>query len=146
MKVSETWCSLNGSQDEVRLKVESKTTLSGFFFDTYKEDNQGQIIVAIETLSEEPFTEFTSEVEINLPDSGNTINFRFDMSQMEGRWEEIADRVKSTITPIDEPDPIKEAQNWDNLEKTLLKGYQSKATDLAMKVARLDFMMTSITQ
>ena len=52
---SETWCSLNGYEDEVLLKVITKTTLSGFFFDTYKEDNQGEIVVNIETLAEDPF-------------------------------------------------------------------------------------------
>ncbi len=48
--VSESWCSLNGRQDKdkVTLKVLEETTLFGLFVDTVKEDNQGQIILAID--------------------------------------------------------------------------------------------------
>ncbi|MBD2597712.1 hypothetical protein H6G74_25800 [Nostoc spongiaeforme FACHB-130] len=53
----ETWVSLNGLKDEVVLEVKEKTTLTGLFFDTYKEDNEGQIILAIESLSVEEITE-----------------------------------------------------------------------------------------
>ena len=48
VEVSQTWCSLNGLQDEFILEVKAKTTLSGLFFDTFKEDNEGQVIVEIE--------------------------------------------------------------------------------------------------
>ncbi|MBD2774113.1 hypothetical protein [Iningainema tapete] len=51
IEVEETWLSLNGLKDEVVLEVKEKTTLSGFFFDTHKDDNEGQIILAIEQLS-----------------------------------------------------------------------------------------------
>ncbi|AFY58670.1 hypothetical protein Riv7116_6328 [Rivularia sp. PCC 7116] len=47
----ESWISLNGFNDEIVLEVQEKTTLSGFFFDTYKEDNEGQIVLAIETIN-----------------------------------------------------------------------------------------------
>ncbi|MEO1431979.1 MAG: hypothetical protein AAFV71_23520 [Cyanobacteria bacterium J06633_8] len=47
----ESWCSLNGFNDEFVLEVQEKTTLSGFFFDTYKEDNEGKIVLAIETIN-----------------------------------------------------------------------------------------------
>ena len=47
----ESWFSLNGLKDEIVLEVKEKTTLSGFFFDTYKEDNEGQIVLAIETIN-----------------------------------------------------------------------------------------------
>src|SRR5919199_1448423 len=58
IEVEETWTSLNGFKDEVVLEVKEKTTLTGLFFDTYKEDNEGQIILAIESVSE---TEQTQE-------------------------------------------------------------------------------------
>ncbi len=51
IEVEKTWLSLNGLKDEVVLEVKEKTTLSGFFFDTHKDDNSGQIIVAIEPVS-----------------------------------------------------------------------------------------------
>ncbi|MEB3279744.1 MAG: hypothetical protein VKK42_12600 [Lyngbya sp.] len=46
--VSESWCSLNGYKDRLNLKVLEKTTLFGLFFDTVKEDNKGQVVLAIE--------------------------------------------------------------------------------------------------
>jgi hypothetical protein len=51
IEVEETWTSLNGLKDEVVLEVKEKTTLTGLFVDTYKEDNEGQIILAIESVS-----------------------------------------------------------------------------------------------
>ncbi|MDZ8242147.1 MAG: hypothetical protein RMZ69_34275, partial [Nostoc sp. ChiQUE01a] len=57
IEVEETWFSLNGLKDEVVLEVKEKTTLSGLFIDTYKEDNEGQIILAIELLSATELTE-----------------------------------------------------------------------------------------
>jgi hypothetical protein len=51
IEVEETWTSLNGFKDEVVLEVKEKTTLTGLFVDTYKEDNEGQIILAIESVS-----------------------------------------------------------------------------------------------
>jgi hypothetical protein len=51
IEVEETWTSLNGLKDEIVLEVKEKTTLTGLFFDTYKEDNEGQIILAIEPVS-----------------------------------------------------------------------------------------------
>ncbi len=60
LEVEETWCSLNGLQDEFILEVKEKTTILGFFFDTYKEDNKGQVVVEINTVSA---TEVTEEYE-----------------------------------------------------------------------------------
>ena len=51
IEVEESWCSLNGLKDEVILEVKEKTTLTGLFFDTHKEDNEGQIVLAIEPVS-----------------------------------------------------------------------------------------------
>lgn len=52
LEVKETWCSLNGLQDEFILEVKEKTTILGFFFDTYKEDNKGQVVLEINTVSQ----------------------------------------------------------------------------------------------
>ncbi|MHC0062585.1 hypothetical protein ACWATR_06610 [Nostoc sp. UIC 10890] len=60
IEVEETWFSLNGLKDEVVLEVKEKTTLSGLFIDTYKEDNEGQIILAIEPVTA---TELTQKYE-----------------------------------------------------------------------------------
>ena len=60
LEVEETWTSLNGLKDEVVLEVKEKTTLTGLFVDTYKEDNEGQIILAIESVSA---TELTQKQE-----------------------------------------------------------------------------------
>lgn len=57
LEVEETWCSLNGLQDEFILEVKEKTTILGFFFDTYKEDNKGQVVLEINTVSEAEVTE-----------------------------------------------------------------------------------------
>ena len=61
-------------------------------------------------------------------------------------WQEMAAKIETSVTVQDEQDEKKEAYYWDNLEKWLLKGYQTQAKDLAMQVARLEFMMKSITQ
>lgn len=52
--VSESWCSLNGrgeQKDKITLKVLEETTVTGLFFDTLKEDNQGQIVLQIEEVA-----------------------------------------------------------------------------------------------
>ena len=51
-EVSESWCSLNGLQDDFILEVQETTTVSGYFFDTYKEDNEGQITLTVDAISE----------------------------------------------------------------------------------------------
>jgi hypothetical protein len=52
IEVSESWCSLNGFKDDVIFEVKEKTTISGFLFDTYIEDNQGQVVLEINNISE----------------------------------------------------------------------------------------------
>ena len=181
IEVDETWCSLNGFQDEFILEVKTKTTLSGFFFDTYKEDNEGQIILEIAPISTtelaeeyakqqdssksyQQVTNITSEttkvtneskVSVGVGGSGSTsysgggsssFTFRFDETQMEQMWQQMAAQIESSVTVTDEQDEKKEAYYWDNLEKWILKGYQTQAKELAMKVARIEFMMKSITQ
>lgn len=206
VETSETWCSLNGLKDEFILEVKTKTTLSGLFFDTFNEDNEGQIIIAIENINAEEIAQkyqqqkVTANVEdtisgeritvtssgggniqsservtvtasggssttkretqttsVSATNSGKTsqqvkvgngtsFNFRFDEAQMEQMWQQMAAKIETSVTVTDEQDEKKEAYYWDNLEKWILKGYQTQAKDLAIQVARLEFMMKSITQ
>jgi len=192
IETNETWCSLNGFADEFVLQVKAKTTVSGLFFDTYKEDNEGQIVIAVESLSEKAFAEICSGHErAQLGDQPNDIasqritsinqerretsfsprttsvssrsskskspetvtagssssfNFRFDEAQMESMWREMAAKIETSVTVSDEQDAEKEARYWDGLKKLILKGYQSQSKELAMQVARLEFMMKTITQ
>ncbi len=57
IEVEESWFSLNGLKEEIILEVKEKTTLLGLFIDTYKDDNEGQIILAIESVSATELTE-----------------------------------------------------------------------------------------
>lgn len=183
LEVEETWCSLNGLQDEFILEVKEKTTILGFFFDTYKEDNQGQVVLEINTVTQAEVSEKykqqqqsketvktgsnisesnvtvvstgggTSTTEIAAAISGgggsfstaNAFSFSFDEEQMERMWQEMAARIETSVSVTDEKDENKQAY-WENLEKSILKGYQSQAKKLAMQVARLEFMMKTITQ
>ncbi|MEG4007888.1 hypothetical protein QUA41_19400 [Microcoleus sp. Pol11C1] len=213
-EVSESWCSLNGFKDDVIFEVKQKTTISGFFFDTYIEDNEGQVVLEINNISDEEVdrekaqsslqpgtgsSESTvnrgsSESTVNRGSSESTVsvvgggrttsssstavttagttsssntavttdgttssgteninisssgfNFTFDQDQMEQMWQQMAAQINTSITVTGDPNEKKEAY-WDNLEKWLLKGYQTQAKDLAMKVARLEFMLKTLTQ
>ncbi|MDJ0589591.1 MAG: hypothetical protein QNJ72_06280 [Pleurocapsa sp. MO_226.B13] len=189
-EVGETWCSLNGFQDEFILEVKQKTTLSGFFFDTYKEDNEGQIVLAIEPISAAEVTQayeqqlsisgshqqvtatstvstteqvahesqvavgasgsstshHTSSTSSTSYSGGSSFSFHFNEAQMEEMWQKMIPKIEASVTVKDEQDEKKEAYYWDNLEKWILKGYQTQAKELAMQVARLEFMMKTITQ
>jgi hypothetical protein len=171
IEVSESWCSLNGFKDDVIFEVKEKTTISGFFFDTYIEDNQGQVVLEINNISdgeldgEKAQPSETPDIGISggnvnvwggpfitpnapTPETikiGSGFNFSFDQAQMEQMWQQMASQINTSITVTDDPNEKKEAY-WDNLEKWLLKGYQTQAKDLGMKVARLDFMFKTLTQ
>jgi hypothetical protein len=67
IEVSESWCSLNGFKDEVIFEVKQQTTISGFFFDTYIEDNQGQVVLEINNISD---AEVAREYENSSPQAG----------------------------------------------------------------------------
>lgn len=47
VKVGATWTSLNGYDDTLTLDVLEATNLCGIFFDTYKDDNSGEITLSI---------------------------------------------------------------------------------------------------
>ncbi|HEY9874224.1 MAG TPA: hypothetical protein V6D12_12350 [Candidatus Obscuribacterales bacterium] len=190
LEVEETWCSLNGLQDEFILEVKEKTTILGFFFDTYKEDNKGQVVLEINTVSAAEVTEEyetlpenilplapggneaqdTQERPIPVGTGGNVqgsnvtiigtgggtstegsfsgendFSFSFDQAQMERMWQEMAARLESSVSITDQKDENKQAY-WESLEKSILKGYQSQAKQLAMQVARLEFMMKTLIQ
>ncbi|MBE9127404.1 MULTISPECIES: hypothetical protein [unclassified Coleofasciculus] len=74
--VEETWCSLNGYDDRVLINVEETTTLCGLFFDTYKEDNEGKIILSKRVLKSPQNPSLQPRpipVAINFDDLWNTI-------------------------------------------------------------------------
>src|SRR6476469_5230529 len=198
IEVSESWCSLNGFKDDVIFEVKQKTTISGFFFDTYIEANEGQVVLEINNISDlEVAQEYAqSSLKPGTGSSGSTVSvvgggttssggtsssggtissggtsssggtissggttspgseninigsgfgFTFDQDQMEQMWQQMAAQINTSITVTGDPNEKKEAY-WDNLEKWLLKGYQTQAKDLAMKVARLEFMLKTLTQ
>lgn len=47
IEVGATWSSLNGYSDVLMLEVRQPATLCAFFFDTYLEDNQGEVTLSI---------------------------------------------------------------------------------------------------
>lgn len=47
VEVSATWSSLNGYDDTLTLEVVQPATLCAFFFDTYLEDNEGEILLSV---------------------------------------------------------------------------------------------------
>ncbi|MEM6753530.1 MAG: hypothetical protein AAF630_11230 [Cyanobacteria bacterium P01_C01_bin.38] len=188
VEVEESWCSLNGLKDEIVLEVKEKTSVTGFFFDTYKEDNEGKIVLAIEPINAAELNSkkqqqqqqgqfVTSSVGANggtrtktttngnggstttttttvtaggnggNVGSGNfEYNFRFDEAQMEKMWQKMAANIEKSVTVKGEQDDKQAAIHWDNLEKWLLKGYQSQAKDLSMQVAKVEFMTKALSQ
>ena len=184
VEVEETWCSLNGLiKDEINLEVKEKTTLSGLYFDTHKEDKEGQIVLTIETINplelnlnqQQNQVQFaasavntesstTSSITSSLgmgSASGGSIstptvtenansgkadfNFSLDEAEMEQMWQQMAAKINTSVTLTNQEDPKKEVY-WDQLENWILKGYQTQAKNLAMQVARLEFMMKALTQ
>jgi hypothetical protein len=180
VEVEESWCSLNGFIDEIKLEVKEKTTLSGLYFDTNKEDKEGQIVLAVETVTASGFninqqqfvgtsagtgstsTSTTSTSSLGMGSGGVGVstpavtttnassnkadfNFSFDEAEMEQMWQQMAAKINTSVTLTNQEDPKKEVY-WDQLENWILKGYQTQAKNLAMQVARLEFMMKSLTQ
>jgi hypothetical protein len=173
IEVEETWCSLNGLEDEFILEVKEKTTILGFFFDTYKEDNKGQVVLEVNKVSKtevkNQYKEQESQVTVmagsNMNESNvtvastgggtstgggsfsteNAFSFSFDQAQMEQMWQQMAAQIESSVVIPAQKDENKQVY-WENLENSILKGYQSQAKQLAMQVARLEFMMQSLTQ
>lgn len=174
LEVEETWCSLNGLQDEFILEVKEKTTILGFFFDTYKEDNKGQVVLEINTVSKavvdagynkQPKPPVTGVPDGNVNEDRVTVvapgggtssgggssiigedDFSFfDRDQMERMWREMAARFESSVGRTEQKDENKQSY-WENFEKLILRSYQSQATQLAKQVARLEFMMETLMQ
>ena len=99
--------------------------MCALFFNLNNRDRSGSVKLAIKDNSQ------TKELTVN--------------AEMEQMWQQMAAKIQTSVTVQDE-DEKKEAQYWDSLEKWILKGYQTQAKDLAIQVARLEFMMKSITQ
>ena len=173
VEVAESWCSLNGFKDEFTVEVKEKTTLTGLFFDTYKDDNEGEIILEINALTESEVKQKYEELQraANLASRGPTIveervsvvgggtgganvnfepfNFRFDEAKMEQMWKDMAAQIEQSVNLVDEKERQKEKEvvtSWENLEKWLLQNSQSQTKKVAMQVARLEFMIKTLTQ
>ncbi|ARV58605.1 hypothetical protein BZZ01_08115 [Nostocales cyanobacterium HT-58-2] len=173
VEVEETWVSLNGLKDEVVLEVKEKTTLTGLFVDTYKEDNEGQIILAIESISVTEWTEnykvkeqkqektiTTETVTVtnieSTSGSGNReavgvnssieFTFRFNEEEFKKKWEEQLQQINASINVRDEADVTLEAKYWDQLENWLLKNYEKHFKNLAVEVAKIRFSMDAYIQ
>ncbi|MEM9117204.1 MAG: hypothetical protein AAGD09_04900 [Cyanobacteria bacterium P01_F01_bin.56] len=202
VEVKETWCSLNGLKDELILEVKETIKVSGFFLDTFKDDNEGQIILEVEPISDRdletireariaicgPGPEAESpEISVGAPitsdgdgverepelttcgpgttdgsdtdsvtinrelveartsDRRSRFNFELNQSEIEETWRQIAQNVESSLTISVDQSESREAY-WQNLEKGLLKSYQQQAKEMAIKVARVEFMMNAYTQ
>lgn len=48
--VMATWSTLNGYDDTLTLEVQETTTLHAFFFDTYRDDNRGEVTLSVVSL------------------------------------------------------------------------------------------------
>lgn len=159
IEVKETWCSLNGLQDEFILEVKEKTTMLGFFFDTYKEDNKGQVVLEIKPVSQEvvigeyedpipspePKPSPAFVVPPQKPTAGITWNPSVYQNKLQERLREIEIEIGNSFSITDDKDENKQVY-WDNLEKSILKGYQTQTKKLAMQVARVEIMMETLTQ
>src|SRR4028119_807546 len=174
IEVEETWTSLNGFNDEVVLEVKEKTTLTGLFVDTYKEDNEGLIILAIESVSATTVTNVqgsgestsreavganSSETVTNVQGTGGSTSreavgasssgqftFRFNEDELKKKWEEQLQQINASIKVIDENDVKLEGQYWEQLEQWLLKNYEKQFKNLAIEVAKVRFTMDAYTQ
>ena len=47
LEVEATWSTLNGDDDTLTLEVLQTTNICAFFFDSYIEDNQGELTISI---------------------------------------------------------------------------------------------------
>jgi ABC-type phosphate transport system substrate-binding protein len=47
METADTWLTLNGYGDEYKVQILEATTLYGFFVDTYRDDNNGEVTVQV---------------------------------------------------------------------------------------------------
>ena len=98
--ISESWCSLNGYEDRLNLKVLEKTTLFGLFFDTVKEDNQGQVVLAIDqVVLPKPNQTKTASSQQKQPQSVGNISWP-DIMNNTAIWE-MRDREDIVcVTPV----------------------------------------------
>jgi hypothetical protein len=160
IEVKETWCSLNGLQEYFILEVKEKTTMLGFFFDTYKEDNKGQVVLEIKPVTQaevqkeyddpksKPEPKPSPTIIVNPPQKptgGITWNPSVYQNEIKQRLREIENEITISFSETDEKDENKQVY-WENLEKSILKNYQTQTKKLAMQVARVEIMMETLTQ
>jgi hypothetical protein len=138
VEVEQSWCSLSGYQDEFVVEVKEKTTLTGLFFDTYKDDNEGSITLEINTLSQSELNQKYQERDRQWSQSGTSptviqekvsvvgggteggnvginfnmepFTFRFDQGQMEEMWKDFAAQIESSVNISDEKEKQKEKE------------------------------------
>ncbi|BAY22499.1 hypothetical protein NIES2100_22620 [Calothrix sp. NIES-2100] len=170
IEVEETWLSLNGLKDEVVLEVKEKTTLTGLFIDTFKDDNEGRIILAIEEVSvtelteryqkqEKTFTSVTTETVTNIEGNSGNVNrepigvsssmnfsFSFNDEEFKKKWEQQLQQINASIKVIDQADVTLEAKYWDQLEQWLLKNYEKHFKNLSVEIAKVRFSMDAYQQ
>lgn len=172
-EISESWCSLNGLQDNFILEVKEETTVSGFFFDTYKEDNEGQIILTVESITADDVSSeyqkakrVASESKLlagqpseSASDSASgkpseaaqrfskefAFSFQFDPNQMEEVWKQVAAQSEASISAkgVAQEDT---SQQWDQLESLIMRNSQAQVKGLANQVARMEFLMKTLMQ
>ena len=176
IEVQETWVSLNGLKDEVILEIKEKTTLCGLFFDTYKEDNEGHIILAIESVCETELAELYAKQENNLvteKKEENTvtnetlttqvnqdeyksrelvgvtsgIEFSFHLNEEEFK-RKWEEQWESVRKSINISDKsvTLEGKYWDQLEQWLLRNYENQFKNLSIEVAKVRFSMDTYIQ
>lgn len=70
----------------------------------------------------------------------------FDTAQLEAAWQDVAKQVEASLSNGEAHDAQPpQADHWSQIEKRLLHDSQRQAKTLALKVARLEFMMQALT-
>ncbi|MEA5564816.1 hypothetical protein [Anabaena sp. UHCC 0399] len=161
IETDETWVSLNGLNDELVLEVKERTTLTGLFFDTYKEDNEGHIILTIEQIGETEINEngqhwennISTSIEIEQEDVETRqenytfdFTFRFEEEEFKKRWEEQLKQIDSSTKVPDKIDITLENKYWEQLEQLLFKSYEQHFKSLSIEVAKVKFSMDAYLQ
>ena len=128
---------MNGLKDEIVLEIKEKTTISGFFFDTHKDDNEGQIILAIDSVSATELAEYSQKQQNNQ----KTVTSTNTSTSTSTSGTVTVTNIQSTGESVS-----LEAKYWDQLEQWLLKNYEKHFKNLAIEVAKVRFTMDAYTQ
>ena len=174
IEAEETWSSLNGLKDEIVLEVKEKTTLTGLFFDTYKEDNEGQIVLVIEPVSETELIESYKKQEnsqVTQQKQGQTtttttktvttvggstsevretvgvgqFTLQINEAEYKKKLEERLQQISASFK-VNENEITLEAKYWDQLEQWLLKNYEKHFKNLAIEVEKIRYTMDAYVE